>query len=97
MRNSRRKGDFEHTNKELNEKSSEEEEIKRTKCGRKGDTENLNDKKKENMSEEEEIGKRKCRRKSRIDKLNEEVRGWTSSFNNHNFLLKEHRQKKRII
>ena len=36
MRKGRRKGDFEHTNKESNGRSSEEEEIKLTKCGRKG-------------------------------------------------------------
>ena len=45
MRNSRIKGDFEHTNEESNGKSSEEEEIKLTKCGRKGDAENLYEKK----------------------------------------------------
>ena len=37
MRNSRRKVYFEHTNKESNGKSSEEEEIKLPKCSRKGD------------------------------------------------------------
>ena len=80
MLNSRRNGDFEHTNKESNEKSSEEEEIKLFKCGRKGDAKNLNEITKESISEEEEIGIRKCGRKSRIDKFNEEVKGWKSSF-----------------
>ena len=46
MRNSRRKGDFEHTNKELDGKSSEEGEIKLPKCGRKCGAENLNEKNK---------------------------------------------------
>ena len=45
MLNKRRKGDFEHTNEESNEKSSDEEEIQLHKCGRKGGTENLNGKK----------------------------------------------------
>ena len=54
MRNSKRKGDFEHTKEEL------------PKYGRKGDAENLNDETKENISEEEDIGKRKCRRKVQL-------------------------------
>ena len=87
MCNSRRKGDFEHTNEESNGISSEEEEIKLPKCGRKGDTKNLTEKTKEKFSEEEEIGIRKCRRESQIDKLNEEVKGWTSLLKNKNFLL----------
>ena len=52
IRNSRRKGDFDHTNEESNWKSSEEEEIKLLKCGRKGDAKNLNERTKENISEE---------------------------------------------
>ena len=79
MRNSRIKGDFQHTNEESNGKSSEEEDIKLPKCDRKGDAKTLNEKTKENISEEEEIGIRKYRRKSRTDKINEEVKGWTSS------------------
>ena len=35
MRKGRRKGDFDNKNEELNGSSSEEEEIKPTKCGRK--------------------------------------------------------------
>ena len=77
--NSKRKCYFEHTNKESNGNSSEEEEIKLPKCGRKGEAKNLNEKTKENISEYEEIVIRKCRRKSRIDILNEKVRRWTSS------------------
>ena len=42
MHNSRRKGDFEHTNEESIGKSSEEEEVKLFKCGRKGVANNLN-------------------------------------------------------
>ena len=42
-----RKGDFEHSNKESNGNSSDEEENQLPKCGRKGDTENLNEKKRE--------------------------------------------------
>ena len=80
MRNSRRKGDFEHSNEKSNGKSSDEEENQLPKCGRKGDTENLN--KKKNVNEEKEIGIHKCGRKSRIDRYNEEVRGWTSSSKN---------------
>ena len=45
MRDSMRKGDFEHTNEESNEKSSDEKEIQLHKCGRKCGTENLNGKK----------------------------------------------------
>ena len=41
-----RKGDFEHSNKESNGKSSDEEDNQLPKCGRKGDAENLNEKKK---------------------------------------------------
>ena len=82
MHDSRRKGDFDPTNKELNGKSSDEEENQLPKCGRKGDAENLNEKKKKINNEEEDTGIHKCRRKSRIDKYNEEVRGWTSSSKN---------------
>ena len=39
MHDSTRKGDFEHSNKESNGNSSDEEENKLTKCGRKGDAE----------------------------------------------------------
>ena len=42
MRDSRRKGDFEHSNEESNRKSSDEEENQLPKCGRKGGAENLN-------------------------------------------------------
>ena len=79
MRDSRRKGDFEHSKEESNGNSSDEEQNQLPKCGSKGDAENLNEEKKKNINEEEEIGIRKCRRKSRIDKYNEEVRVWTSS------------------
>ena len=44
MRDSRRKGDFEHSNEESNENSSNEEENPLPMCGRKGDAENLNEK-----------------------------------------------------
>ena len=40
-----RKGDFEHSNEESNENSSDEEENQLPTCGMKGDTENLNEKK----------------------------------------------------
>ena len=46
MRDSRRKGDFEHSNEESNGKSSDEEENQLTMCVRKGDAENLNQKEK---------------------------------------------------
>ena len=52
MSDSRRKGDFEHSNEESNGKSSDEEENQLPKCGRKGDAENLNEKKKKNINEE---------------------------------------------
>ena len=45
MRDSMRKGDFEHSNKESNGNSSDEEENKLPMYGRKGDAENLNEKK----------------------------------------------------
>ena len=82
MRDSRRKGDFEHLNEESDGKNSDEEENKLPKCGRKGDTENLNEKKKKNINKEAEIGIRKCRRKIRIDEYNKEVRVLTSSSKN---------------
>ena len=81
MRDSMRKGDFEHSNKESNGNSSNGEENQLPMCGRKGDAENLNEKE-ENINEEEDIGIRKCRTKSPIDKYNEEVRGWTYSSKN---------------
>ena len=46
MCDSRRKGDFEHSNEESNGKSSDEEENQSPKCGRKGDDENLKEKEK---------------------------------------------------
>ena len=46
MCDSRRKGTFEPTNKESNEKISDEEDNQLLKCGRKGDAENLNEGKK---------------------------------------------------
>ena len=49
MCDSRRKGDFEHSNEESNGKSSDEEENQLPKCGRKGDTENLNEKKRKTL------------------------------------------------
>ena len=69
MRDSMRKGDFEHSNEESNGNSSDEDENKLTMCGRKGDAENLNEKK--NINKDEDIGIRKCRTKSPIDKYNE--------------------------
>ena len=68
MSDSMTKGDFEHSNKESNGNSSDEEENQLPNCGRKGDAENLNEKKNKNINEEEDIGIRKCRRKIRIDK-----------------------------
>ena len=68
MRDSCRKGDFEHSNWESNGKGSDEEENQLPKYGGKGDAEILNEKKKKKINEEEEIGIRKCMRKSRIDK-----------------------------
>ena len=52
IRDSRRKGDFEPTNKESNGNSSDEEDNQLHKCGRKGDAENLNEKKNKNFNEE---------------------------------------------
>ena len=46
MRDSVRKGDFEHSNEESNENSSNEEENQSPMSGRKGDAENINDKEK---------------------------------------------------
>ena len=66
MLKSRRKGYFEHTNKESNGKISEEEEIKLPKCGIKGDVKHLNEETKESISEEEDIGICKCRRKGEL-------------------------------
>ena len=74
---SRRNGDFDHSNEESNGNSSDEEENQLPMCGRKGDAENLN--KKKNLNEEEDIVIRKCRTKSPIDEYNKEVRGWKSS------------------
>ena len=45
MRDSRRKGDFEHSHKESNGNSSDEEENQLPNCVRKCDAENLNEKK----------------------------------------------------
>ena len=42
MRKGRRKRYFQNTNKELNGKIIEEEEIKSPKCGRKGNVETVN-------------------------------------------------------
>ena len=81
MRDSMRKGDFEHSNEESNGNSSDEEENQLPMCGRKGDAEILNEKEK-NINEEEYIGRHKCRTKSPIDKYNEEVRRWTYSSKN---------------
>ena len=44
MRDSMRKGDFEHSNKESNGNSSDEEENQLPMCGRKGDAVNLKEK-----------------------------------------------------
>ena len=62
-----RKGDFEHSNKESNGNSSNEEENQLPMCGSKGDADHLNEKGK-NINEEEDIGIRKFRTKSPIDK-----------------------------
>ena len=43
MRDSMRKGDFEHSNEESNGNSSDEEQNQLPKCGRIGDAENLNE------------------------------------------------------
>ena len=51
MRDSIRKGDFEHSNEESNGNSSDEEENQLPKCGRKGDAENLNEKKKKTIND----------------------------------------------
>ena len=72
MHDSKINGDYDHSSKKSNGKSSDGEENQLPKCGRKGDAKNLNEEK--NINEEEDIGIRKCRRKSRIDKYNEEVR-----------------------
>ena len=96
MRDSMRKGDFEHSNEESNGNSSDEEENQLPMCGRKGDAENLNGKEK-NINEEEYIGRRKCGTKIPIDKYNEEVRGWTYSLKIYNFLLIIKKQKRRIF
>ena len=67
MRDSMRKGDFEHSKEESNGNSSNEEENQLPMCGRKGDAEILSEKEK-NINEEEYIGILKCRTKSTIDK-----------------------------
>ena len=85
MCKSKRKRNFEHTNKESDGKSSEEEDIKSPKCGREGEVKNINEETKESISEEEDIGIRKCRRKSRIDTINEEMKGWKSSSNEQEY------------
>ena len=64
-----RKGDFEHSNEESNENSSDQEENQLPMCGRKGDAENLNEIGK-NINEEKDIERCKCRTKSPIDKYN---------------------------
>ena len=55
MRDSMRKGDFEHSNEESNGNSSDEEENQLPKYGRKDDAENLDKKKKLNINEEDEL------------------------------------------
>ena len=95
MRDSMRKGDFEHSNEESNGNSSDEEENQLPMCGRKGDAENLNEKK--IINEEEEIGIPKCGRKSPIDKYNEEVRGWTYSSKNPERPPDNKKRKRRIV
>ena len=55
MRDSMRKGDFEHSNEESNGKSSVEQENQLPMCGGKGDAENLNEKKKKKINEEEDF------------------------------------------
>ena len=105
-------GDFDYTNKESNGKSSEEdgiklpncdrkgseeEQIKLPKCGRKGDVKNLNEETKESISEEEDIGIRKCRRKFGLIKSIRKRRDQHPHQNNNNILLKEQRQKRRIV
>ena len=60
-------------------KSSEDEEIKITKCNRNSHVETVNEETKESSSEEEDIGIRKCKGRSCIDNMNEEVKVWTSS------------------
>ena len=97
MRDSMRKGDFEHSNEESNGNSSDEEENQLTKCGRKGDAENLNKEKQKNINEEEDIEIRKCGIKSPIDKYNEEVRVWTSSSKNPERPPDTKKRKRRII
>ena len=82
MRDSMRKGDFEHSNKESSGNSSDEEENQLPMSGRKCDAENLNEKEEKNTTEEEDIGRGKCRTKIPIDKYNEEVREWTYSSKN---------------
>ena len=49
MRDSRRKGGFDNSNKESNGNSSDEEENQLPKCGKKGDAENLNEKKRKTL------------------------------------------------
>ena len=97
MHDSRINGDYDHSNEELNGKSSDGEENQLPTCGSKGDTENLNGKKKKNINEEEEIGIRKCRRKSPTYKYNEEVRVWTPPSKIQNVPLKQQKQKRRIV
>ena len=79
MPKGRSKSNVEDKNEELKGRSSEELEIKISKCIRKSYVETENEVTKESSSEEENIGIRKCRRRSRVDNMNEEVKGWTSS------------------
>ena len=74
----RRNSNVENTNEEVKGKSSEEEEIKITKCSRNSHFETVDEEMKERSSEEEEIGICKCSRISRVDIMNKEVTGWTS-------------------
>ena len=82
IRDSMRKGDFEHSKEESNENSSDEEENRLPMSGRKGDGENSREKENKKINEEKDIGRRKCRTKSPIVKYNEEVKGWTYSSKN---------------
>ena len=49
MRDSKRKGDFEHSNEESNGNSSDEEENQLPMCGSKSDAESLNEKEKKTL------------------------------------------------
>ena len=79
MPKGRSKSNVEDKNEELKGRSSEELEIKISKCIRKSYVETENEVTKESSSEEEKIEIRNYRKRNLGDNMNEEVRRWTYS------------------